>query len=349
MGEEAPSTPPEVKLSAIKAIGGLVPQKTQAQYLAAYQRFQLWLDGKGTTKISENTLLAYFQELLAVKKPTTLWSEYSFLKKMIRVNHSIDIGQFLSVSDLLKQKTKTHSKKKAATFTSEEIDKYLSKAPDTLQFVQDKLAFLISLFGGLRSEETCRLDFKDLEEFEDHIKVTISSRKTDQAANGTTFFVTASKESFRYPLHYLRKYKQAFSKIDGPLFRQIKNDKVTAQKRGKGYFYELPKRIAEFLQLENTEKYTGHAIRRTATTWLAERGVTATVLQKFGGWKSSSVAQEYVDDTDTIRKTIADAMQNESVSQVTLNNSTEKSLTSGITINAKKVIIKNSFNTHNKE
>ena len=31
MGEEAPSTPPEVKLSAIKAIGGLVPQKTQAQ------------------------------------------------------------------------------------------------------------------------------------------------------------------------------------------------------------------------------------------------------------------------------------------------------------------------------
>ena len=87
----------------------------------------------------------------------------------------------------------------------------------------------------------------------------------------------------------------------------------------------------------------------TATTWLAERGVTATVLQKFGGWKSSSVAQEYVDDTDNIRKTIADAMQNDSVSQVTLNNSTEKSLTSGITIHAKKVIIKNSFNTHNKE
>jgi cyclophilin family peptidyl-prolyl cis-trans isomerase len=135
------------------------------------------------------------------------------------------------------------------------------------------------------------------------------------------------------------------------VFRQIRNSKITKQKRGKTFFYELPKRVATFLNLANPEKYTGHAIRRTATTWLAERGASTSMIQKFGGWKSASVAQEYIDNSDTMRQTIASKFQNTTKAEVevtSIPNQQNVATSTGIIFNgikADKVIIKNFWNS----
>jgi integrase len=342
-------TPPDIKELASKALDNLVPRKTKETYFKAYQRFQNWLKDKGTTKVSESTLLAYFQENLAVKAPTTMWSEYSLLKKMLRVQNGVDISKFTSITDLLKQTSRSHQKKKASTFSNDEVDRFLSSAPNTLDFIQEKLAFLLGIFGGLRSEEFCEIQFASIEEFDDHLKVCLAQRKTDQAGNGTTFFVMACEVEMKSPLYYFRLYKEAFDKTEGYLFRQIKNGKITKQKRGKSFFYDLPKRVATFLKLENPEAYTGHAIRRTATTWLAERGASTNIIQKFGGWKSASVAQEYIDDSDMMRKTIAEKFQNKTSSASKPKEITESMKMSGITFHAEKIIIENIWNSGNNE
>lgn len=67
----------------------------------------------------------------------------------------------------------------------------------------------------------------------------------------------------------------------------------------------LPRRIATYLELSDVDKYTGHAIRRTSTTWLAENGASTTLIQNFGGWKSASVAQEYIDKSDAMKLEIS--------------------------------------------
>lgn len=317
--EEENSTPPDLRESATIALGGIIPKKSKDVYEKVYARFKAWLAEKGTDRISENTLLPYFKEILKEKKPTTVWSEYSCLKKMIRVRHSIDISKFYSISDLLKQESRTHLKKKAATFTSEQIDEFLEKAPDTLEVLQDKLALLLGLFGGLRSEEYCEIQFEDVQAFDDHLKVTIKKRKTDQAGEGTTFFAVATAQKFRCPVQSFQRYCQEFHNEKGKaIFRQVRNGKVTAQKRGKTFFYELPRRVAHFLRLEDKDKYTGHTIRRTATTWLAERGASTNVIQKFGGWKSASVAQGYIDDSDKMKTTIAQTIQESGNKAITL-------------------------------
>lgn len=190
-------TPPALLESATKALEGIIPKKSKTTYDKALERFETWLDKQGTARISEHTILPYFQELLKDKKPTTAWTEYSCLKKMIRVRHSVDISKFYSISDLLKQASKGHSKKKAKTFTSEQVDQFLEKAPNSLDVIQDKLALLLGLFGGLRSEEFCDIQFENIQVFEDHLKVSIGKRKTDQAGVGTTFFAIASAEKFR--------------------------------------------------------------------------------------------------------------------------------------------------------
>jgi integrase len=352
-------TPEELKQVAVQALGDLIPRKSKEQYVKAELRFKQWLTSKNTNKISETTLLAYFKEMLAVKAPTSMWSEYSLLKKMLRVNHKIDISQFTSISELLKQESRTHTKKKAATFTRGQVEQYLSSAPNTLDSIQEKFGFLIGIFGGLRSEEYCQIKFEHISEFEDHLKVDLEFRKTDQAGNGTTFFITQHASPLLCPLQYYQSYKKVFEKPEGYVFRRISNGKITKQKRGKTFFYELPKRIATFLKLEHPEKYTGHAIRRTATTWLAEQGASASIIQKFGGWKSSSVAQEYIDDSDNIRQTIAMKLQGENPQAAKAQQESHAEIASkstsgvmsglirasGITINSEKVIIKNIWNS----
>jgi integrase len=126
-------------------------------------------------------------------------------------------------------------------------------------------------------------------------------------------------------VHLFKLYRELVPKHEGALFRQVRKGKVTQQKRGKSFFYDLPKRIALFLRLDAPEKYTGHAIRRTATTWLAERGASTAIIQKFGGWKSTSVAQGYIDDSDKLRAEIAEKIDRPETKAITLSAAPQSS------------------------
>lgn len=56
----------------------------------------------------------------------------------------------------------------------------------------------------------------------------------------------------------------------------------------------FPKAIAEYLQIENSQEFTGHCFRTTAATLLADSGADIVDLQRAGGWASRSVAETYI-------------------------------------------------------
>ena len=66
----------------------------------------------------------------------------------------------------------------------------------------------------------------------------------------------------------------------------------------------------------NPEWYTGHCFRRTGATILAEAGLTMNLIKNAGDWKSASVAEGYIDSSDRIKQTIADAFSNVASSTV---------------------------------
>lgn len=63
--------------------------------------------------------------------------------------------------------------------------------------------------------------------------------------------------------------------------------------------------IAKYLNLQHASEYTGHCLRRTSATLLVDAGGDLTCLKRHGGWKSSSVAEGYIEDSVQNKKNIA--------------------------------------------
>lgn len=61
----------------------------------------------------------------------------------------------------------------------------------------------------------------------------------------------------------------------------------------------MPKKIAEYLNLPDPTKYTGPCFRRTSATILIDAGGDLMALKRHGGWKSSVIAEGYVDNSIT--------------------------------------------------
>ena len=59
----------------------------------------------------------------------------------------------------------------------------------------------------------------------------------------------------------------------------------------------VPKKIAEYLELPDTGKFTGHCFRRSSATLLVEVGGDLSTLITHEGWKSSSVVRSYIEDS----------------------------------------------------
>jgi hypothetical protein len=73
---------------------------------------------------------------------------------------------------------------------------------------------------------------------------------------------------------------------------------------------QIPQKIAKFLHLQNPQQYTGHCFRRSASTFLANQGISLLNLKRFKRWRSDSVAQRYEDKSEKNKREIATMVSN---------------------------------------
>lgn len=93
--------------------------------------------------------------------------------------------------------------------------------------------------------------------------------------------------------------------------------KCVRQPMGSTKIGGLPRQIAAFLGLKDPEQYTGHCFRRTSATLLADSGADLITLKRHGGWKSSTVAEGYIEDSIENKSKICQGI----VGGITLNQS----------------------------
>lgn len=313
--EEIICTPPQLREAAESLEKDLLPKKSRARYDKVYDVFKSWCSQKGVKKaVSETIVLAYFSEIAKIKKPSTLWSIYSMLRTTLNIKDKVDISKFSKLLAFLKQQNLGYVSKKSSTFSSENIAAFLKNAPDDMLPI--KVALIIGVSGACRSDELYKMKLTDVNIVENKVHIEIPTSKTYQSR----VFIVSNEEWVTLIKTYVALRLDV---LNENFFLQLRFGKITRQPFGHNSISQFPKKIAVFLKLPHCETYTGHCFRRTAATLLVNSGGDILQLKRLGGWKSSTVAEGYVDkSTDSqvkIATKISGEMPNSSTKNVTIS------------------------------
>ena len=159
-----------------------------------------------------------------------------------------------------------------------------------------QVAVIFGIAGACRREELCQMTLDDIDDVGSAliVKVRNTKNKIDRI-----FTVLNNEEITVNFLQLFRKYlslRPSHTK-HRRLFVFYKNGKCTSQVVGKNILGQVPKKVATFLKLPDTCTYTGHCLRRSSATLLANEGADLINIKRHGGWKSSVVAESYIEDS----------------------------------------------------
>ncbi|KAL1514369.1 hypothetical protein ABEB36_003637 [Hypothenemus hampei] len=281
-------TPPELREIAKTAVTKLLPSKSKSKYEKEYDKFSTWCESKNVTRITENIVLAYFEIMGQRKKASTLWSSYSMLRTCLSINKNVDISKYLKLQAYLKRKSENYEPKKSYVLECEHITPFISDADD-ITFLAMKVILIIGYCGALRRDELTKMALNDVDLKPDMVIVTVPKTKTNISR---VFMIT--EETW---ITLIRKYIELRPSYTSHqrFFLTYRRGKCIPSPIGINKIGEVPKNIAKFLKLPNPEKYTGHCFRRSSASNLANKGGDLLTIKKFAGWKSSAVAESYVD------------------------------------------------------
>lgn len=203
----------------------------------------------------------------------------------------------------MKSNSKGYQPKKAKTFEQKEVEKFLNEAPDEIYLLM-KMVVVMGVMGACRCDELVNLKTNDIEDRETILVVNIIKTKNYKLRS---FVVTGAEGNNFNGLEIYRKYAALRPKTlgNGRFFLNFRSGKCTVQPVGINTLSKIPKLVASYLQLKDVELYTGHCFRRTSATLLANASADILTLKRHGGWRSSSVAETYVEESVTNKIDIA--------------------------------------------
>lgn len=128
--ENGSLTPSNILEITVEDTSSLLPAKSGNKYLAAFSAFMEFRKRKKIESFSENVVLDYFKELSEKYKASSLWSIFSMLRCTLNIHQNIDIISYEKLQAFLKRQSDGYSAKKSKVFTRENVEKFLTEAPD---------------------------------------------------------------------------------------------------------------------------------------------------------------------------------------------------------------------------
>jgi integrase len=184
----------------------------------------------------------------------------------------------------------------------EDITKFLEEADDKIYLLM-KTAFILRISGACRREEPVKMTITDVEDKDSLLIVKVPDSKT----HCERVFTVSNLES----INIFRKYRALrLSHASGDrLFLKYANGKCINQNVGINKIGEMPSLIAMRLLKDEPKKYTGHCFRRSSATLLANAGGDIISIKRHGGWKSTTVAESYIEHSINNKIEISNKIQ----------------------------------------
>ena len=169
--------------------------------------------------------------------------------------------------------------------------------------VIDLTMMLLSYPGFLRFDEISKIKCKDIHIFDNYLKITIGSSKTDQYRQGNEIYISKGQTiacPYKMYVRYLRLTgldPQSEQFVFKPIFRSkgvcklIYKNKPISYTTAKENIVNRLKSVAPSLNLGL------HSLRSGGATAAAKSDVNERCITRHGRWKTDFVKDGYIEDT----------------------------------------------------
>ena len=217
--------------------------------------------------------------------------------KHIKFRYGVAIEQedLAAVTALYSRLSKEHNPKRSSVFTREQLVNFLMQAPSSGTDLRAKVVILFGVFCLGRMREIAELSWRNVANTTNGYSVCLRRCKTP-ASRALQKFIIPYRFATVDVSALVERYR-ADTGGEGRLWKQYNGGQWREQPVGKSTIAEAPRAAATFLGLPDPHTYTGHGLRATGATLLAESGCTELQLQAAGNWGSTNAAQVYIRST----------------------------------------------------
>lgn len=277
---------------------------TQKAYWKDFQIFGLWCQDRGMTILpaSPESVAAYLAyEAARGAKPSTIGRRCA----AIRYVHSLKPFPNPTADERVKavvrgiRRTMGVMPRRMTPATAERVIAMAPLPDGNLTTLRDRALLLLGFAGAFRRSELVALDFADIEEVSEGLRVTIRRGKTDQEGRGSIIAIVRGE--LACPVAALRAWLEAAKIEDGPLFRSIRRGgHVQPERLTDRSVANIIKAHAKRIGLDPA-LFSGHSLRAGFLTSAAKRGASLFKMMATSRHRSTDTLAGYVRDQELFK------------------------------------------------
>jgi integrase len=284
-------------------------RNTVRGYQADWHHFTGWCQDHGQLPLpaSPDSVALYLADLSTTHKPATLTRRISAISQAHQIS-GIESPTMASKVRLVMagiRRTLGTAQVAKSPVLVEDLKRMISKLPEGLIGVRDRVLLLIGFCGAFRRSELVALDLDAVEITADGLVITIKRSKTDQEGVGRKVGLPYAAHKETCPVRSLQEWLEKSGITEGPLFRPINRHGRMATERLSGSAVgKIVKRYATAVGLDAT-KFGGHSLRSGLATSAAAAGASERSIMAQTGHRSVNMVRRYIRDGSLFRENAA--------------------------------------------
>jgi site-specific recombinase XerD len=278
-------------------------QNTLRAYKSDWADFSRWCERHRLRAYPADpaTVGLYIAALAETHKVSTITRRLAAISKAHRDHGkcpptSMRYSQICEVMRGIRRKKGVRAEAKAALST-DQVRAMVSALPQSPRGLRDRALLLLGFAGGLRRSELTALDFADISDVEEGLKLLIRRSKTDQDGEGRTIGIPYGSNPTTCAIRALRAWVKTSGITDGPIFRHFHNKKMGDRAISPQTVALLLKRAAERAGIDSDE-FAGHSLRSGLVTTAARNGASERAIMKQTGHKSVQMVRRYIHEAE---------------------------------------------------
>ena len=170
-----------------------------------------------------------------------------------------------------------------------------------LKKIRDKTIILLGFAGGFRRSELVSLDYEDIENLTEGLKIFLKKSKTDQFGEGFYKGIPYFKNKEICPVLSLQKWFMISKITNGPIFRKISKSNRLLENRLTDQTIALI--LKKYIGIAGLDiyKFSGHSLRSGFATVAASKGADERSIMNMTGHKSSAMVRRYIKEANLFK------------------------------------------------